>query len=80
MQPLKTLKPFELAWRIMKNHSNLWMLLVRFQEKKESFVSENVVIGQFSFKCLRFNVRTLLKSQKSQEILFWESEILSPRI
>ena len=56
------------------------MLLVRFQEKKESFVSENVVIGQFSSKCLWFNVRTLLKSQKSQEILFWESEILSPRI
>ena len=56
------------------------MLLVRFHEKKESFVSENVVIGQISFKCLWFNVRTLLKSQKSQEILFWKSEILSPRI
>jgi len=80
MQPLKTLKPFELAWRLRKKPSNLWMLLVRFQEKKEYFVSENVVIGQSSFKCPWFSVRTLLKSQKSQEILFWESEILSPSI
>ena len=35
MQPLKTLKPFELAWPLRKQPSNLWMLLVRFQEKKE---------------------------------------------
>ena len=32
MQPLRTIKPFELAWRLRKKHSNLWMLSVRLQK------------------------------------------------
>ena len=42
MQPLKTLKSFQLTWPLRKQLSNLWMLLVRFPEI--------VVIGQ-SFSC-----------------------------
>ena len=33
MQPLKTLKPFEITWHLRKQPSNLRMLLVRSQEK-----------------------------------------------
>ena len=39
MQPLKTLKPFELTWPLRKQPSNSRMLLVRLQKKKlDSFV------------------------------------------
>ena len=74
MQPLKTLKTWPTG-PLRKQPSNLWMLLVRLRKKLESFVSENVLIGQsFSkWKCLVWCPHS--RSQKTHGILFWESEI-----
>ena len=42
MQPLKTLKAFELTWPLRKQPSNSWMLLARLQRTWESLFSKNV--------------------------------------
>ena len=36
MQPMKALKPFELTWPLWKQPINLWMLLVRLQQKQKT--------------------------------------------
>ena len=60
MQPLKTIKPFELAWRLRKRHPNLWMFSVPVCKKKleNLLFSKKVVIG-LSSKCPGSSSRTV---------------------
>ena len=47
MQPLKTLKPFDLTWPLWKQPSNLWILFLRLPKNwLIIFFSEIVLIGQ----------------------------------
>ena len=69
MQPLKTLKSFQLTWPLRKQLSNLWMLLVRFPEIVvigQSFSSapvraqvaeaRNMSIGEHGHCCVTFKI------------------------
>ena len=54
MEPLDTIKPFELTWPLRKQPSNLWMLLVRLQKKLENLLwCNNTIFSQVSpVECL----------------------------
>ena len=54
MEPLDTIKLFELTWPLRKQPSNLWMLLVRLQKKLENLLwCNNTIFSQVSpVECL----------------------------
>ena len=52
MQPLNTIKPFELTWPLRKQPSNSWMLLVCLQKKLENLLWCNNTIFSQAFECL----------------------------
>ena len=59
MQPLKTIKPFELAWRLKKKALKFMNVIGPFTKKLENLLfSKRVVIGQSS-KCPGSSSRTV---------------------
>ena len=75
MQPMKTLKPFELTYPFRKQLSNLRMLLVHLHKTWESFVLRKyydlTIFFQMSwFECWHYNNREKYETQTPEMPLY----------